>query len=340
MKHALSEGGWDWLGLYVEALLAPWPFGILSVVVPAAAIHHCGGGWRERGVRSARWLYAVVAVLAFCAVLWLFWFVMREVADNRGMLAWLDGETQSRKAYAWRPLWTPRYLGIVWPALALAFAWLVMRLPGWPTRLLVVAVFLTVNLGLGGARITLDTEPRLDLIAADIWAANDDYETVGVYFFNGHGGRNWRNPARLSHWTGSYYLVNHKQIRPSPHEVRGSWIYGGNRRDINQVPKRLDHQPPAIHFRQLPDHLKGRPGLERLVVWTFYRAGPKPDTSGNTALQDTLGPQWRQVDDVFHEQWRYREWNQGNWTRRRVFERVEAEPAVQTAPPSSDASGA
>jgi len=335
IKHALSQGGWDWLGLYVAALLEPLPFAILCVGVPALLLHHGGTNWARRGVQSARVLYAVAVVLSFCAVVWLFWFVMREVADNRGMLAWLAGQTASRRAYEWKPLWTPRYLGIVWPAVALAFAWLVMRLPGWPTRAAVLGVFLAFNLGSGVARITLDTEPRLDLMAADIWSANDQPDAFAVYFFNGHGGKSWRNAARLQHWTGSYYLCNHKQIRPSPHEVRGSWIYGGNRRDINQVPKRLDNPPADIHFNQLPQQLGGQPDLERLVIWTHYRAGPRPDTSGNTALEDALGPRWQLVDDQFFSQWRHKQWSRGNWTRRREFVRADG-PADE--PEREDAS--
>ncbi len=331
LKPAITEGGWDWLSEYITRLLDPLTLGVLCVGLPALALYHAGGSWSLRAKRCGHFVYAFGVVFGLCCAAYLFWTWMAMLAENRGAIAWLAKEIDSPRSYEWKPLWMPRYLGIVWPALAVALAWLIMRLPGRPLRAGVIVALLGVNLGLAGARIMLDTEPRFDLMTADIWDASDEPDRVAAYFFNGHGGGAWRNAGGLRGYPGSYYLAAHKQIRPTPLEMRGGWIYGTRRRG-NRVPERLTHQPPAIHFRTLPTQLQQKPDLQRLVVWTQYRPGEKPDTRGNPLLQETIGAQWQLKSDAFYRVISHKTWEQRNWHRRRVFERVPDEPIASVAP--------
>ncbi len=73
--------------------------------------------------------------------------------------------------HPWQSVWVPRYLGFVWPAVAILVGVLVDRIPTWPARSAVLGLVLATNLGMFGFRLFGQTEPPVDLMAADVWAA-------------------------------------------------------------------------------------------------------------------------------------------------------------------------
>jgi 4-amino-4-deoxy-L-arabinose transferase-like glycosyltransferase len=69
-------------------------------------------------------------------------------------------------------IWMPRYLGIIFPALAIVVGVLFMRLPR-PLRFAAIALLLSVNLAQSLARLCLPTEPPISVVARDVWSARD-----------------------------------------------------------------------------------------------------------------------------------------------------------------------
>ncbi len=73
----------------------------------------------------------------------------------------------------WASVWVPRYMGVIWPAAAMIVAALLLRLPTRPVRVGAIALFLGINLFFGGTRIFAQTEPPVDLMAADAFTAEN-----------------------------------------------------------------------------------------------------------------------------------------------------------------------
>jgi hypothetical protein len=73
--------------------------------------------------------------------------------------------------HPWKSVWVPRYLGFVWPAVAVATGALLDRLPTRTLRAVALAVVLAANLGMFAFRLFGTTEPPVDRMAADVWAA-------------------------------------------------------------------------------------------------------------------------------------------------------------------------
>ena len=71
----------------------------------------------------------------------------------------------------WESVWVPRYLGFVWPAVAVTAGASVARLPTTAGRWSAAAVVVAVNLGLWSFRLFGSTEPPVERMAADVWAA-------------------------------------------------------------------------------------------------------------------------------------------------------------------------
>lgn len=69
-------------------------------------------------------------------------------------------------------IWMPRYLGIIFPALAIAVCALFVRLPR-PLRYVAVGLLLGVNAAQSVARLVLSTEPPISRVAADVWRGRD-----------------------------------------------------------------------------------------------------------------------------------------------------------------------
>ena len=78
-------------------------------------------------------------------------------------------------------IWEPRYLGFIWPAVGVAVAALLMRLPTRAVRIAAITFFCLANLFMFGMRMTLSTEPPIDLLAADVWAAQGPNATTRTY---------------------------------------------------------------------------------------------------------------------------------------------------------------
>jgi 4-amino-4-deoxy-L-arabinose transferase-like glycosyltransferase len=87
-------------------------------------------------------------------------------AYPKAMAAWFSGRPWGVQT----SIWEPRYLGIIWPAVGLGVAALLMRLPTRPVRVAAVLAFCLLNLFMFAMRMRLQSEPPIDRLAADVWA--------------------------------------------------------------------------------------------------------------------------------------------------------------------------
>jgi hypothetical protein len=79
-------------------------------------------------------------------------------------------------------MWMPRYLGVIWPAFAIAVAVLLSRLPTRPLRWTAIALLVLVNLGQFSARVFATSEPPVDRMARDLIEAQPDDATMRTYY--------------------------------------------------------------------------------------------------------------------------------------------------------------
>src|SRR5688572_23879340 len=107
-----------------------WAMLVTAALGALAALYFSGRSVRERAYKLTILVTIALAVYVLC------WFVyLLYVQKYRGSV------------------WMPRYLGFAWPALALAVAVLLLRLPTRPLRWAAVALLVGVNLSVFGARL-------------------------------------------------------------------------------------------------------------------------------------------------------------------------------------------
>jgi hypothetical protein len=252
-----------------------WLFGplVFAALLTTGAVFFAGNSWRERINRSLKMIVAIACVLAMCFGVYLH-------LRNASLRATLNGDR-------WHSIWMPRYLGVVWPAIAITVSALLLRLPTRPLRAASVAFLIAVNLALFGARVFADNEPPSDRLAADAWAAQPDpnntfraYGSVLDTFGMAPGlGVMFTPPWR-------YYLVLYSGQSTTPTEMR-AFRSTLDRRFVTYT----DIRPVAIAY-----DLAHHPQLQHIVVWDrldSYRADPYQ----SDPLKALLAQDWRRIDE-------------------------------------------
>jgi len=157
----------------------------------------------------------------------------------------------------WESLWVPRYIGFIWPTLAVAIAALIMRLPTWPMRTIAIVFLLGVNLSVAGFRIIGDTEPPVDRMAADyVDAENPSHHTLA--WMNLKSGMQSPGSGNLCSGPGEYYidLLNGKKTMPKEFNL----AIGHRESDTRMF--------PAPWYMNLPAD------VDRVVIWNQYDIHP------------------------------------------------------------------
>ncbi len=177
-------------------------------------------------------------------------------------------------------VWVPRYLGFVWPAVAVATGALLARLPTAPARWSAAAWVFAVNLGLWSFRLLGTTEPPVDRMAADVWAAQPvngrpsgtlTWTDLGPTSGGNGGGHLFADPGR-------YYLQRLADRPMSPDAFH---------RSLSSF---------RLHRGDLADGLPGAltPGVRRVILWE--QADTPADFSTDTDLGAAL-PHWHLAAD-------------------------------------------
>src|SRR5262249_21372872 len=141
-------------------------------------------------------------------------------------------------------VWMPRYLGIIWPALIIAVSVILLRIPTRAVRIGAISFIVAVNLALYSARVFAGTEPPVDRIAADVWAARPRegnhiraYTSLSDSFGMGPGLGAMFSPS----WR--YYMVVQSGITTPPTEFRFL-----NRQFDRRFATYLDVRPAGIVY--------------------------------------------------------------------------------------------
>jgi hypothetical protein len=218
--------------------------------------------------------------------------------------------------FATSSIWMPRYVGLVFPALAIVAAALIARQPTWWLRGLTLIVFITVNLSQFGARVYGQSEAPVDLMAADLVrsqpkskiATQPDRVTFRAYYnyplaFSGAP----PGKASLFNSAGNYYLRILSGIKSDPKGIRRSfYVNNFNTWDGSTVD-------------QIVRNVRSSPELERFVVWTGHRRGTVDLTD---PVGEALRGRFDRMDEQSyeaHDHWTWIHW----WTfSRREYVRV------------------
>lgn len=225
-------------------------------------------------------------------------------------------------------LWVPRYLGIIWPALAIAVCALVMRLPGWPLRTAAIAVLLGINLANGARRIVYHTQPPLDVLARDIIAAQDEQSPTRT-FLSGVEGGGIRGGFLAP--TGRYYLCQAAGKRLNPFDFLVDNFNFRSDRFVRAFGLKYETgTAPSSVRRRVAD----APHVEHVVVWERFGGpgpgfgigpvvpppGPPPAEQEDAVLR-SLGAGWRRVDATDHPVYQNFSWAWFETFRRREYVR-------------------
>ncbi len=256
------------------ALFGTPPRAILTGVALAAAFSCAGVTLGERVAKTTQLLLIGAALFLIC-------FGLGKLVSFRN--------TDS--------VWVPRYLGMVWPALAVAACVLICRLPGWPLRSLAIALLLGANLANYAAKLVYHSQPPLDRVAADV-VAGQAADGATRTFLSTAEGRLLLSPGILAP-EGRYYLSQAAGVRLRPRDFL-----------VDNFDFRTEPFVKAIGFapevgtgpETVKEKLTAAPGVARLVLWDqFTGPRPAPPTPPDAdPVLAALGPGWRRIHATDH----------------------------------------
>jgi hypothetical protein len=223
-------------------------------------------------------------------------------------------------------IWMPRYLGFAWPAVAVAVAVLLLRLPTRPLRWAALALLVGVNLAQYSARLFAGTEPPADRMARDLLDAQPQDATSRMYWGartspSGApgGGYLWSVP-------GGYYLSVFSGRPTNPEEMITAF-HGGR---FAQKWKKWNVSILPLD-QYVASDLTRTPRLTRIVTWENFT--PRKTVTPEDKVAARLGDTWKPVkEELFYvrDHWT---WRNMMTLRRREYARVgpPTQPATQPA---------
>ena len=295
----------DWLGASLrDAAL---------IFVPAALWMFSGNSNRERLAAALRFAIVLGVVLSLCAGAHATWDSLRAASMAR------------HPEIVWHSIWHTRYIGVVLPAVWIAAAALVMRLPTRPLRIAAVILIIAPNLANGIARFNAQTQVPYDRVFIDVWLAKPG-SNVRTYFdlegqvFGASGFPKqayWRPEA-------AYNAALAGRLATTPPEFRAGkdwpFVYGPF---VERFAKWVEYRP---YTSAASIHSDLNPTVDRVIVWNIDRMFQTTAAD----YQRQLGPTWRTTSDESIGVWWF--WN---WTQQLSFHRCEftrVAPAATTQP--------
>lgn len=240
------------------------------LLVPPVAWYFSGKTVGQRNLRLAQFLLVIAGLYGACVVLH----------------GYMDQFLKQRESEI-GPIWMPRYLGMIWPAFAIAVCMLLMRLPGRWLRYFAVAVLLGTNIAQGYGRLTA-SEPRIDLMVADMYRSGQvprvDGKTDGqdapgtsrtfieaAYGISNHPGLG----IIANHSTGGmaarYYVSIARGEGFMPNSFRSINFASADRHTGKPIATIYDLPSPA----RLAAETRANPALARVVIWDRLSERPR-----------------------------------------------------------------
>lgn len=296
---SVKTGHAEWYLTLMDYGQLPWLVGGLLVLAGAVTWANSGDRFGRRlGVLLLTLLWVAI-ILAICQATWQVCEHLREKAADAGL--------------PWQSIWMPRYLAVIWPAVALVLAITICRLPSRLLRFAVILVFVNANLVQYGARLVVDGEPRLDLVAQDIVKGYRD-ASVRVFVRD-----RWPigSPATasMSDGVGRFHLA--------------VWM-GGTYSPMEMKEYPTEYVCPYNRFltvRQIASDLRRRPTVQRLVIWDRKSVSLEdPQT-----MESALGPDWKLMETRDYPIYRHWNWQYMDNFRRLEFARTTPFPIPPSA---------
>jgi hypothetical protein len=276
-----------------------WP---IIALTPAVLWYYAGATPRDRIRKTGQLAIAVAVVFVACVGAYVFWRYMLVLHERKN------------PNVPWESIWMPRYLGIVYPAIIVATAALLMRLPTWPLRTAAVAAFVAVNLTQGLARIELDTEPPYAELAADIWATRTTARATTVAInLEGTPGGSRRDWARRN-WIMDYYMYAVSEWDDSPPMRRTADVW------------RVVHYRVDVGPDQIRRGLERRAELNRVIIWEKFDAFA--EIPEHDQVLDLFSDQLTRNSERLYRTRQFWTWRPGDIYRRREYLRIAPQQPV------------
>jgi hypothetical protein len=315
----VAEAWWKAAGS-IEAVL------VLAGVLPMLAWHFSGQTNSERLRHSGRFILTVAFVVALCGG--VYWFYLhradrltRQMMVKQHLTDW--SAARQKVWFDWSSVWVPRYLGIIWPAVAISVCALLMRLPGQIFRYAVIAAILGINLGMGAVRLFAGTETPMDKIVRDIAQSQGSQPTRTILCHLSSFMLDNPVTPSVPGMQGRYYLSQISDRHVTPEEFRDTPAFATSVSDVWNLRLALDTPPAtaASRLRELPD-------VRRLIVWDIdYPEANHPDR-----YLVALGNQWKLASQQTFAVRMHWTWLDVCKLSRREYLRI-SEPATQNAAP-------
>jgi hypothetical protein len=293
-----ARGRWDWLNYAAFPAVQI----LLMIFIPALLFHFSGGTFRERTGKLFRFLAIAAVILILCEGAALTW-------------RWLhDRSLRLHPDLPWQSIWHYRYVGIVMPAVWLAAAALIGRLPTRALQIAAVVMICGYNLANGVAHQYTQTEVPLDRAVAEIYESQPDSNVRTYFDLRTLFDDPFYRPL------ASYSACMAAGLRPTPTEFRDGnrWPFQWGR-VATEFKQRCIYNP-TISATQIHDDTTAHPKVTRVITWQIGVAGLQALWFGDPVTQG-LGSGWEPVSDesiVVHYTWTWMD----QWVlRRREFRR-------------------
>jgi 4-amino-4-deoxy-L-arabinose transferase-like glycosyltransferase len=290
----------------------------VSIVLLVPLLWYCAAPTSAQRLRKLLQVASVAAViLLLCYGAYCYWDSVKQDFRDTTLRQDPNANWEALWARKWAPIWMPRYLGVLWPALAVTTAVLLLRLPGWPLRTAALVLILGVNLANAGQRILGPTEPPWDRVSGDIYDARQPGTATEIFCDMTRGGAHPADSG-LMHPPARYYIAWRLGLRVPPHHF---WHTGL----LDTLSINTTTSPAAIQAQ-----VASRPGVKRVVVWQrfgcsefdYNRPLPPAPASDEDEILAALGSQWQRVDLSDHPIRQHWSWRDRGACRRREYHRV------------------
>jgi hypothetical protein len=249
--------GWKWfVDEYPGVLLAahePWVWCVLG----ALFFGLCGLLIRYRQIRPM--VARALALLAVLALMIGLFQLTAVVIDSISKSAIAAGKPI-------QSLWVPRYMGFITPMLCVAAAAMLMRLPSRWFRTVAIVFLLGLNLGVASFRIIGQTEPPVDLMASDAFAAQD-ISSHALFWTHLKASRENPGGENIYGEPGQYYLQLLEDKPTDPIQFMTAM-----------------KQRPSHGLRVMPWDRGIPPDIDRIILWSQY------DSNGLSQIPDPNPP--------------------------------------------------
>lgn len=203
-------------------------------------------------------------------------------------------------------IWVPRYMGVIWPAVTIVVAILLLRLPTKTFRWTAISFLLLINLVQGGRRVFVGNEPPVDRMAKDVFDMQLQGSRTRAYLPRNLPYGLGPSMGGIYNWPGTYYMVM----------LTGESVGAEEFRRMNlarkySIPQQQDPKDIAKDLRRFPQ-------ISRVVVWKNLL----DDTSDTSEqLLALLGSQWMMTDEEYFQARDHWTGRLNDLVRRRVYVR-------------------